>query len=233
MAKTASRVDEIDLGENPLALDRQVCFALAVASRSVIGIYRPLLEPMGLTHPAVPGDAGALGPRAALGQGHRGDAAPGAGDALADAQAPGVPGLHQPPAQRAATSASSPSSSPRPAGPCAREAEKIPYAVVRRLGMTVDDLMALHGALGQRHRRDRSRTGVQAARRTIAAGDQPPDEGQRLRDLALLRRVRDRMDREYAAAPERRGAGPRGPHVGRAPEPRSSRRPTASRPTPT
>src|SRR6195952_3225264 len=34
-----------------LALDRQVCFALAVASRNVIGIYRPLLEPMGLTHP--------------------------------------------------------------------------------------------------------------------------------------------------------------------------------------
>lgn len=36
---------------DPLALDRQVCFALAVASRSVIGVYRPLLEPMGLTHP--------------------------------------------------------------------------------------------------------------------------------------------------------------------------------------
>jgi MarR family transcriptional regulator, organic hydroperoxide resistance regulator len=34
-----------------LALDRQVCFALAVASRTVIGLYRPLLEPMGLTHP--------------------------------------------------------------------------------------------------------------------------------------------------------------------------------------
>jgi DNA-binding MarR family transcriptional regulator len=34
-----------------LALDRQVCFALAVASRSVIGLYRPLLEPMRLTHP--------------------------------------------------------------------------------------------------------------------------------------------------------------------------------------
>ncbi len=34
-----------------LALDRQVCFALAVASRSVISVYRPLLEPMGLTHP--------------------------------------------------------------------------------------------------------------------------------------------------------------------------------------
>lgn len=42
---------EIDLGENPLALDRQVCYALAVASRSVIALYRPLLKPFGLTHP--------------------------------------------------------------------------------------------------------------------------------------------------------------------------------------
>jgi DNA-binding MarR family transcriptional regulator len=36
---------------DPLALDRQVCFALAVASRTVIGLYRPVLEPLGLTHP--------------------------------------------------------------------------------------------------------------------------------------------------------------------------------------
>ncbi|MFF5258064.1 MarR family winged helix-turn-helix transcriptional regulator [Actinomadura viridis] len=36
---------------DPLALENQVCFALAVASRSVIAVYRPLLEPMGLTHP--------------------------------------------------------------------------------------------------------------------------------------------------------------------------------------
>lgn len=42
---------EIDLGEDPLALDRQVCFALSVASRNVIGLYRPLLKPYGLTHP--------------------------------------------------------------------------------------------------------------------------------------------------------------------------------------
>ncbi|GAA3839575.1 MarR family transcriptional regulator [Saccharothrix violaceirubra] len=34
-----------------MALERQVCFALAVASRAVIGIYRPILEPLGLTHP--------------------------------------------------------------------------------------------------------------------------------------------------------------------------------------
>jgi len=36
---------------DPLELDRQVCFALAVASREVIGFYRPVLEPLGLTHP--------------------------------------------------------------------------------------------------------------------------------------------------------------------------------------
>ncbi|MCU1505193.1 MAG: MarR family transcriptional regulator, organic hydroperoxide resistance regulator [Microbacteriaceae bacterium] len=36
---------------DPLALERQVCFALAVASRSVISLYRPVLEPLGLTHP--------------------------------------------------------------------------------------------------------------------------------------------------------------------------------------
>jgi DNA-binding MarR family transcriptional regulator len=36
---------------DPLALDRQVCFALAAASRSVVALYRPILEPLGLTHP--------------------------------------------------------------------------------------------------------------------------------------------------------------------------------------
>jgi DNA-binding MarR family transcriptional regulator len=34
-----------------LALESQVCFALAVASRRVVALYRPFLEPMGLTHP--------------------------------------------------------------------------------------------------------------------------------------------------------------------------------------
>jgi len=34
-----------------LDLDRQVCFALAVASRSIVAFYRPILEPLGLTHP--------------------------------------------------------------------------------------------------------------------------------------------------------------------------------------
>lgn len=43
----ASSVSEVD----PLALEQQVCFALAVTNRAVLAIYRPLLEPLGLTHP--------------------------------------------------------------------------------------------------------------------------------------------------------------------------------------
>lgn len=37
--------------DDPLALESQVCFALAVASRSVVAAYREVLEPLGLTHP--------------------------------------------------------------------------------------------------------------------------------------------------------------------------------------
>lgn len=36
---------------NLLQLEEQVCFALAIASRSVNAVYRPILEPYGLTHP--------------------------------------------------------------------------------------------------------------------------------------------------------------------------------------
>ncbi|MDP9433820.1 MAG: MarR family transcriptional regulator [Actinomycetota bacterium] len=34
-----------------LTLEDQVCFALSVADRRVVAVYRPLLEPLGLTHP--------------------------------------------------------------------------------------------------------------------------------------------------------------------------------------
>lgn len=43
-APSASQVD-------PLALEQQVCFALAITNRAVLAVYRPLLEPLGLTHP--------------------------------------------------------------------------------------------------------------------------------------------------------------------------------------
>ncbi|WP_102140939.1 MarR family winged helix-turn-helix transcriptional regulator [Mycobacterium hubeiense] len=41
----------LDEDVDPLALERQVCFALAITNRAVLAIYRPLLEPLGLTHP--------------------------------------------------------------------------------------------------------------------------------------------------------------------------------------
>src|SRR3954468_23011015 len=49
MREGATMSDRINA--NPLALEEQVCFALSVAARGVVAVYRPLLEPMGLTHP--------------------------------------------------------------------------------------------------------------------------------------------------------------------------------------
>ena len=37
--------------DDRLRLEQQVCFTLVVAAREVISLYRPLLEPLGLTHP--------------------------------------------------------------------------------------------------------------------------------------------------------------------------------------
>ena len=34
-----------------LALENQVCFALTVAARTTVALYKPILEPLGLTHP--------------------------------------------------------------------------------------------------------------------------------------------------------------------------------------
>lgn len=36
---------------DPLALEAQVCLALSAAARALVGTYRTLLEPLGLTHP--------------------------------------------------------------------------------------------------------------------------------------------------------------------------------------
>lgn len=37
--------------DEDLLLEHQLCFALSVASRSVVGAYKPVLEALGLTHP--------------------------------------------------------------------------------------------------------------------------------------------------------------------------------------
>lgn len=41
----------MDTSDDLLALDAQVCFAMVRAARNVVSIYRPILEPLGLTHP--------------------------------------------------------------------------------------------------------------------------------------------------------------------------------------
>jgi len=39
------------VSDDLLRLENQVCFALVTAARNVVSIYRPILEPLGLTHP--------------------------------------------------------------------------------------------------------------------------------------------------------------------------------------
>ena len=41
----------MDQADEDLLLEHQLCFALSVASRSVVGAYKPVLENLGLTHP--------------------------------------------------------------------------------------------------------------------------------------------------------------------------------------
>lgn len=40
-----------DPGDDVLRLENQLCFALVTAARNVVSIYRPILEPLGITHP--------------------------------------------------------------------------------------------------------------------------------------------------------------------------------------
>jgi DNA-binding MarR family transcriptional regulator len=136
----------IDLGEDPLKLDRQVCFALSVASRSVIAIYRPLLEPYGLTHPQylVMLALWERSPRSVKDL----------GEALRHDPATLSPLLKRLEALGYVTRSRSRSDERRltveltGTGRALRaEAEKIPYKVVETLGMDVTELEALHGVL--------------------------------------------------------------------------------------
>jgi DNA-binding MarR family transcriptional regulator len=138
----------IDLGEDPLKLDRQVCFALSVASRSVIAIYRPLLEPHGLTHPQY------LVMLALWEQAPRSVKELGA--ALRHEPATLSPLLKRLEALGYVTRSRSRSDERRltveltGSGRALRaEAEKIPYKVVETLGMEVAELEALHGVLSR------------------------------------------------------------------------------------
>jgi MarR family transcriptional regulator, organic hydroperoxide resistance regulator len=41
----------VTVTDDLLKLDNQLCFAIVTAARNVVSIYRPVLEPLGLTHP--------------------------------------------------------------------------------------------------------------------------------------------------------------------------------------
>jgi MarR family transcriptional regulator, organic hydroperoxide resistance regulator len=131
---------------DPLQLDRQVCFALSVAARSVVAVYRPLLEPMGLTHPqylvmlalwersprsvkdlsgALALDPGTLSPL------------------LKRLEAAGLIARGRVPSDERTLAVTL-----TDAGRALREhAEAVPPAVVARLGMPISELEDLHAAL--------------------------------------------------------------------------------------
>lgn len=41
----------VEAADEDLLLEHQLCFALTVASRSIVGAYKPVLDRLGLTHP--------------------------------------------------------------------------------------------------------------------------------------------------------------------------------------
>jgi MarR family transcriptional regulator, organic hydroperoxide resistance regulator len=49
MSPTIDPVTQTPL--DPLAVEAQLCLAVSAASRAIVAFYRPLLEPLGLTHP--------------------------------------------------------------------------------------------------------------------------------------------------------------------------------------
>jgi DNA-binding MarR family transcriptional regulator len=131
---------------NQLALEHQVCFALSVAARSVVAVYRPLLEPMGLTHPQylvmlalwqhAPQSVREL---SRLLQLDPGTLSP----LLKRLESIGYLRRERDPADERSLAITLTDS-----GRALRaQAEKIPPAVVDRLGMPIEELQSLHAAL--------------------------------------------------------------------------------------
>ena len=123
-----------------------MCFALSVAARSVVALYRPVLEPMGLTHPqylvmlALWQHAPLLVKELSrLLQLEPATLSP----LLKRLEASGY--VERP---RARTDERSLAVTLTPAGwRLRKEAEKIPAAIVSRLGMEVSELQHLHQEL--------------------------------------------------------------------------------------
>lgn len=130
-----------------LALDAQLCFAMVTAARNVVSIYRPILEPLGLTHPQylVMLALWEESPRSL------GDLA----DALAMESATASPLVKRLEAQGLVRRERSAGDERRleivvtPEGAALREqALEVPHAVMAAVGMQMGDVVALREALG-------------------------------------------------------------------------------------
>jgi len=139
--------DPVDSAD-PLALEQQVCFALSVAARGVVAVYRPLLEPMGLTHPQylvmlALWQQAPLSVRELSGllQLDPGTLSP----LLKRLEASGYLRRERDPADERSLAVTL-----TPAGQALRaRAEQIPPAVVARLGLPIEELRRLHASLTQ------------------------------------------------------------------------------------
>ena len=144
-----------------LVLDRQVCFALSVAARNVVAVYRPVLEPLGLTHPQylvmlALWQYGSLSVKelSRLLQLDPGTLSP----LLKRLEAAGLLRRERDPKdQRNLALALTDKGRALRA-----EAEKIPAGIVARLGLPVEELMTLQKALGRV---------IEASQRALAAPD--------------------------------------------------------------
>jgi DNA-binding MarR family transcriptional regulator len=131
---------------NVLALENQVCFALTVAARTTVALYKPILEPLGLTHPQylvmlALWQHGSLSVKALSGllQLDPGTLSP----LLKRLESAGL--LRR---ERDATDQRNLALALTDKGRALRaEAEKIPAGIVARLGMPIEELVALQGAL--------------------------------------------------------------------------------------
>jgi DNA-binding MarR family transcriptional regulator len=139
---TAPELDGVDI----LALDQQVCFALSVAARNVVAVYRPFLEPMGLTHPQylVMLALWEQGPLAVKDLSRLLQLDPGTLSPLVKRlEAAGYVRRSRDPRDERALSIELTT-----AGRALRSrAEQIPPGIVGKLGMGLDELTALHAAL--------------------------------------------------------------------------------------
>ena len=146
MTSSESTPQPAAASQDVLALDRQVCFALSVAARNVVAVYRPVLEPLGLTHPQylvmlALWQYGTLSVKDLSGllQLDPGTLSP----LLKRLEAAGL--LRR---ERDARDQRNLALALTDRGVALRaQAEKIPAGIVERLGMPVEELMSLQGAL--------------------------------------------------------------------------------------